>query len=81
VASTARTVSRGQVIGTRISEFLLQLIQLGVQFAVVAFLDRREHIAVDPVAIDVMSGDELFDERGGPSTETSQNRRVLRPLR
>src|SRR6185437_13274152 len=41
---------------------LLQLLELPAQLAVVARLHGRQHVAVDPVAVDVVAGDELPHE-------------------
>ena len=53
----------GHVAHAVVLQSLLQLLELAAQLPVVAGLHRRQHVAVHPVAVDVVARDELPHER------------------
>src|SRR6185437_13659470 len=52
----------GHVAHSVVQQSLLQLLELPAQLPVVARLDRSQHVAVDPVAVDAIARNELAHE-------------------
>ncbi len=73
----------GHVAHAAVLEPLLQLLELAPQLPVVAGLHRRQHVAVDPIAVDVVARDELPHQRepfDGDVPDRARGRTADEPL-